>query len=34
MELMHQIFAPYTPEQNGVIKRVNQTIVEVDRGML
>ena len=32
--IARQISAPYTPQQNGVAKRANQTIVEMARSML
>ena len=31
---MHQLTAPYTPQQNGVSERKNQTIMEMVRCML
>jgi hypothetical protein len=31
---MHQFSAPYTPQQNGVVERKNQTLIEMARTML
>lgn len=32
--IVHELSAPYTPEQNGLIERENRTIVELARSML
>ncbi|KAK1613689.1 hypothetical protein QYE76_019206 [Lolium multiflorum] len=32
--IKHEFFAPYTPQQNGVIERKNRTIIEMARTML
>jgi transposase InsO family protein len=32
--LEHQFFSPYVPQQNGVVERKNQTLVEMARTML
>jgi hypothetical protein len=32
--IIHQLSSPYTPEQNGLIERVNRTIIETARALL
>jgi hypothetical protein len=32
--IKHQFFAPYTPQQNGVVERKNRTLIEMTRTML
>jgi transposase InsO family protein len=32
--IKHEFSAPYTPQQNGVIERKNQTLIEIARIML
>ena len=32
--IKHEFSAPYTPQQNGVVERKNQTLIEVPRTML
>ena len=32
--ITHELSAPYTPQQNGVVERRNRTLVEVARTML
>ena len=32
--IQHQNIVPHTPQQNGVVKRKNRTLVEMDRSML
>jgi transposase InsO family protein len=32
--IKHEFSAPYTPQQNGVVDRKNQTLIEMVRTML
>jgi transposase InsO family protein len=32
--IMHEFTVPYTPQQNGVVERKNQTLIEAARAML
>ena len=32
--ITHELSAPYTPQQNGVMERKNRTLVEIARTML
>jgi transposase InsO family protein len=32
--IKHELFAPYTPQQNGIIERKNRTLIEVARTLL
>jgi transposase InsO family protein len=32
--IKHEFFAPYTPQQNGVVERKNRTLIDMARTML
>jgi transposase InsO family protein len=32
--IKHEFFAPYTPQQNGVVERKNMTLIDMARTML
>jgi transposase InsO family protein len=32
--IKHEFFAPYTPQQNGVVERKNMTLIDMVRTML
>jgi transposase InsO family protein len=32
--IKHEFFAPYTPQQNGVVERTNRTLIDMARTML
>jgi hypothetical protein len=32
--IKHELLAPYTPQQNGIVERKNRTLIEMTRTML